>query len=179
MSDGRPQIDYQPASIDDFNKCKYLYLRGLQEPKDNSLRLVIEEAVSGRASEPLVIGRTSIPTNLIETLPGCRVFVVNWKSYYAFTVTNESSGIIEGANDKGEGTLFRVLSSSVYLDFIRVHTYTFVEPDPRRHWSIYCQNHVLDVVSVDEPEIQMVRAQASPESRTGVSGWRVWRPEQA
>ena len=34
--------------LDSLNSVKYLYLRELSEPRDNSLRILVEEAVLGR-----------------------------------------------------------------------------------------------------------------------------------
>jgi hypothetical protein len=69
------------SELNSLNSVKYLCLRELSEPSDNSLRLVVEEEVIGRAASA-----TSVQANLpelaeimkdgwlIESTEGCRTF---------------------------------------------------------------------------------------------------------
>jgi hypothetical protein len=84
--------------FDSLNSVRYLYLRELSEPKDNSLRIVVDEAVGNRS----VTGK--IQVNLpelagilkdsfsIETIEGCKAFELSWTSYVAYLVTEECVG---------------------------------------------------------------------------------------
>ncbi len=51
---------YSTPEFEALNSVKYLYLRELSEPKDNSLRLVIAEAVDNRSASSLAYDATSI-----------------------------------------------------------------------------------------------------------------------
>jgi hypothetical protein len=69
-----------PLEFDSLNSIRYLYLRELSEPKDNSLRIAVDEAVGNRAAAGSVqadipeltgILKDSFP---IESLEGCKCF---------------------------------------------------------------------------------------------------------
>src|ERR1700738_4125875 len=84
------------AAVEQLNSVQYLYLRELSEPRDNSLKLVVEEAVVNRSG----IVRPNLPeleavmkdASPIESLEGCRKFELYWKRYAAYLVTEELVG---------------------------------------------------------------------------------------
>jgi hypothetical protein len=74
-----------------LDSAKYLYLRELSEPRDNSLRLVVQEAVVnpagiGRSSYPVLPESKEIMTccSPIESTDSCRTFELTWKQYVAY-----------------------------------------------------------------------------------------------
>ena len=136
-----------------INHCPYLYLSELAEPDDNSLRVILHEARSGDALSVADISGPVTAVRPIEHRPGYQVFELNWNSYIAYSVRNESYASRD-TNEVFEGELFRTYSQSRYLDFVAASTIASADyPGPFRHWGIICLNHVIDVVSVDEPEI--------------------------
>lgn len=148
---------------DQIGTCKWIYLNEIGEPRDNSLRIVLGEASSGA---PMAAG-----TSAAGALPelekildgarpllhgsGCRIFELTWASYIAYSVRNESFV----SADKSEvftGRLLVEYSKSKYLDFVEAATFadaTF--PGPFKHYGIHCLNHIVDVVSLVPPEIQI------------------------
>jgi hypothetical protein len=54
--------------LESLNSAKYLYLRDLSEPRDNSLRLVVQEAVANPSG--LVRPHPELPE--LEELKNCR-----------------------------------------------------------------------------------------------------------
>lgn len=146
----------------EIQSCEWLFLRSLEEPEENALRLVIEEAVAGapadlRAAataaslqepEPILQG-----ARLISHSEGCRVFEVVWPRYIAYSVRNESY-VTNDKYDLFEGRLLVKYTRSRFLDYVELGTFATSEyPGPFAHWGIICCNHVIDVVSTDEPEI--------------------------
>lgn len=84
--------------LDFLNSLKYLYLRELSEPQDNSLRIVVQEAVDNRSAPisapPGLPELTEILTDAwpIESIEGCKSFELSWNRYAAYLVTEELVG---------------------------------------------------------------------------------------
>jgi len=141
---------------EEIDSCKYLYLREIGEPVDNSLRLLIEEAKADGPPEDceLLPGKVISGLRSIESDETCRMFEILWPSYVAYSVRNESFTQID--NDEiWTGRLFCEFSKSHFLDYVVRATFASADyPGPLRHWGINCLNHVVDVVSSVEPQIQ-------------------------
>jgi hypothetical protein len=151
------------AFTTDVNSCKYLYLSKIVEPSDNVLRIILDEAISGHTlSENQLADHdpeirkllASQGTTSIEHSPGCRVFELIWPSYIGYSIRNESFALPE--THEGKGKLFVEYADSWYLDFIKSSTWATLDfPGPFKHWAIYCLNHAIDIVSVEEPTVEV------------------------
>ena len=148
--------------LDSLNSVKYLYLRELSEPRDNSVRLVVEEAVRGR---PALKGspQTELPElaeimkdgRLIESTEGCRTFELSWKRYVAYLVTEECVGSCGKYDDESfTGKLFRVYTDSHFLKHLALDTGGHVEQI--QHYKLTCLNHLIDVAAYAPPEIRLI-----------------------
>ena len=148
-----------------IQSCDWLFLRSLDEPEDNALRLVIEEATAGAPTDAKAAAvAASLPelepilqgARLITHSEGCRVFEVCWPSYIAYSVRNESYV----ANDKyeqSEGRLLVKYTKSRFLDYVGLGTFATSDyPGPFTHWGVICSNHIIDVVSTREPEVRVL-----------------------
>jgi hypothetical protein len=155
----------QDGAIEKLNSVRYVYLRELSEPRDNSLRLVVEQAVANRAG----VVRPSLPelSELmrdacpIESIEGCKTFELYWKRYASYLVTEESVGsnAIGGYEDEVfSGTILRVYSKSHFLDYLGRDTGGHLEPI--QHYKLICLNHLIDVAAYAPPEIQVIGASA-------------------
>lgn len=137
-----------------LDDLQYLDLAEILEPEQNSLRVIVLEAkvMTGLTAASMVPPIAGALPVLHST--GCRVFEVEWDSYIAYSVRNESYA----QNSKGEqfeGRHLRVYSTSRYLEFVADATIASkVAPGPFHHWALFCLNHVVDVVSVSEPTIR-------------------------
>ena len=153
--------------LDSLNSVKYLYLRELSEPQDNSLRIVVQEAVDNRAAPVLVapdlpelaeILRDAWP---IESVEGCKTFALSWDRYAAYLVTEE----LVGSNGRYEdeaytGRLLRVYTKSHFLGHLARDTGGHLEP--LRHYKLICLNHLIDVASYAPPEIHVIGSAPAP-----------------
>lgn len=146
-----------------IDACKYLYLRTLEEPEDNALRLILEEVDVGELVDPKAPGAESLTelpggaTRAIEHGPGFRVFEVSWPIYIAYSVRNESYARAESKGN-GKGRVFIRHSASSYLEYLSTSTiaadiFPAIFPRPIWHWAICCVNHAVDVASIYEPDI--------------------------
>jgi hypothetical protein len=147
--------------LEEVNSAKYLYLRDLSEPRDNSLRLVVEEAVanvSGVVPELHVVpelAKILEGASLIESTAGCRMFELYWKRYVAYLVTEECVGSCGSDQDElYTGRLLRQYSKSHFLDHLARNTGGHIRPF--QHYKLICLNHLIDVASEQPPEIRVI-----------------------
>jgi hypothetical protein len=148
----------------EINSCKYIYLREIAEPRDNRLRLIIEEASAGSVSAPQKIGGVLFSDlHPIESTHHDRLFELVWDSYIAYSIRNESFVMMDKAEVVESGRLMCVYSKSHFLDYVSKSTFATNEhPGEFKHFGINCLNHIVDVVSVLEPEIRQLRPGLSP-----------------
>lgn len=151
----------QDEVISLLNQAQYLYLRQISEPEENSLRLVVEEAIADRSemapapdpSTPLAdILKDASP---IRSTDKCKTFDLQWTRYVAYLVTEEVAG--SGGSYEEEiytGNLFRVYTKSHFLDYLSRDTGGHIEPI--LHYKLICQNHLIDVASYSPPEVRLL-----------------------
>jgi hypothetical protein len=144
-----------------LNEAKYLFLRDISEPEENSLRLVVEEAIADHtrtipAPDPTSpfseIRKGASPIKVVE---GRRRFELQWGRYVAYLVTEEVVG--SGGSYEDEvytGKLFREYTKSHFLDLLARDTGGHLEPIS--HYKLICQNHLIDVASYNPPEVRLL-----------------------
>jgi hypothetical protein len=149
------------AELDSLNSVKYLYLRELSEPKDNSLRIIVDEAVDNRSAPSPVcpdlpeLGKILKGSWPIESTASCKRFELFWKYYIAYLVTEECVGSCGGYSDEVyTGELFRVYTKSHFLEHLARDTGAHAEPI--QHFKLICLNHLIDIASYTRPEIRVV-----------------------
>lgn len=145
---------------------RYLYLREICEPRDNSLSIVVQEAVVSEAKVGSQLEATGhVPPALrdagilnearpIESTATCRTFVLYWKHYVAYLVTEECVGSVGNYSDEVyAGKLLRQYLKSHFLDHLARDTGGHMRP--LQHYKLICLNHLIDVASEEPPEIQL------------------------
>jgi hypothetical protein len=158
----------EDAALEALNAVEYLYLQRLSEPSDNSLRLVVQEAVVNRsgAVPPALPGLPELAEILkdarrIESIKGCKSFELYWKHYAAYLVTEEMVGSCGGYDDEVfSGKLLRVYSKSHFLDHLARDTGAHIQPI--LHYKLICLNHLIDIAAYSPPKIRVIAA--TPES---------------
>ena len=145
--------------IKQLDSAQHVYLRELSEPKDNSLKLVVEEAVVNRSGVVHAgfpeINHLLKNASPIEPVQGCATFEVYWKHYAAYLVTEElvGSNAKDGYDDECyTGKLLRVYSKSHFLDHMARDTGGHVEA--LQHYKLVCLNHLIDVAAYAPPEVR-------------------------
>lgn len=154
----------ESAALEALNSVKYLYLQKLSEPSDNSLQLVVQEAVVNRLTalppslpELPELGALRRDTWPIESTDGCKSFEIYWKRYAAYLVTEEMVGSCGGYDDEVfSGNLLRLYSKSHFLDHLARDTGGHLEPI--LHYKLVCLNHLIDVAAYAPPEIRVIAA---------------------
>lgn len=150
-----------------LKEAGYLYLREISEPRDNCLRLVVQEAVVNYAKAGSQLEGESYPSRLlretgilenahpIESTDTCRTFELCWKHYVAYLVTEECVGSCgEYRDEVYTGKLLRCYSKSHFLEHLARDTGGYIRP--LQHYKLICLNHLIDVASEEPPEIQVI-----------------------
>jgi hypothetical protein len=144
-----------------LESAKYIYLRELAEPRDNSLRLVVQEAI---VNPDGVVGlRPELPelaellrgTSPIESTEAARSFELTWKHYVAYLVTEELVGSCGHYDDEVfTGSVFRMYTKSHFLEHLARDTGGHTEQ--LLHFKLVCLNHLIDVAAYDAPEVKQI-----------------------
>jgi len=152
----------EDPALEALNAVKYLYLQKLSEPSDNSLRIVVQEAVVNR-SGPLPPALPGLPELAeirkdawpIESIEGCKSFELYWKRYAAYLVTEEMVGSCGRYDDEMfSGKLLRMYSKSHFLEHLARDTGGHEEPI--LHYKLTCLNHLIDVAAYAPPQIRVI-----------------------
>jgi hypothetical protein len=155
-----------PLKVDSLDSARYLYLRDLSEPRDNSLRLLVQEAVVN--PEGVVGGHPELPeldeivkgASPIESTEDCRSFELTWRHYVAYLVTEEVVGSCGNYDDEEfTGKLLRIYTKSHFLNHLAKDTGAHTEPI--RHYKLICLNHLIDVAAYVPPEIRIFSSPSS------------------
>jgi hypothetical protein len=143
-----------------IDSCYTIFVRGVSEPDENALRLVLQEAEKSSEIVSHKIGGTIIENlHSVEPTERSRTFELTWKQYIAYSVRNESFAAPDDESEvRASGRLFRTYSKSHFLDFVSHSTIASDQyPGPYTHVCIVSECHVIDVISTQTPEIQILR----------------------
>ena len=143
----------------EIDSCKYLYLREIGEPRDNQLRVVVEEAGTDPSPESRAIaGAAFTELHVIESDENSRLFEIIWEDYIAYDVMNESYARVDDYDVVQSGKLMKIYSRSHFLDYlVRASIASEDYPGPFIHYGLICLNHVIDVAGPNPPTINLLR----------------------
>ncbi|WP_350299088.1 hypothetical protein [Peribacillus frigoritolerans] len=116
----------------------YIYLEKIIEPKENSLRLLINRSTFN----------IDLPMVQLE-----------FESYISYSVIDECFSYSIDNSEISKGELFRIYTKSRYLDFIKIATNEREDLCPSEnyiHYQFPCLNHMIDVISCEEPKVTVV-----------------------
>jgi hypothetical protein len=152
-----PQTD----ATSELNTVDYVYLRELSEPRDNSLRILVEEATlnKNRTAEPPVPELRHLYENAhpIESTAKCRLFELYWNRYAAYCVSEELVGSnAHGGydNESYTGKILRAYTRSHFLDHMLRDTGGHLAVV--LHWKLVCLNHLIDVAAYQMPTVTLL-----------------------
>jgi len=144
--------------VQKLNSSKYVYLREISEPRDNSLCLVVQQAVENPSGVVRLSPLPGINKLLEGSVPigsteACESSKLLWKSYIAYSVTEECVGSCGSYDDEVyEGAVIRVYKRSYFLD--HPPRDTGGHTDAIGHYKIICLNHLIDVASYAPPVVE-------------------------
>ncbi len=143
----------------DLNSCAYLFLREIGEPKENSLRLIIEEGIASAGTiSTEVAGQVIADCHRVTSPDNAQLFEVAWDFYVAYSIRNESYVARDNAEKFELGNLARIYSESKFLEYVAKATFACDEhPGPLLHVAVICESHIVDVISTGLPRIKRIR----------------------
>ena len=143
----------------EIDSCKYLYLREIGEPRDNQLRVVVEEAGTDPSPQSRTIaGVAFTELHTIESNENSRLFEIIWEHYIAYNAMNESYARVDDYDVAQSGKLMKIYSKSHFLDYLVLASIASEDhPGPFIHYGLICLNHVIDVACPNPPTISLLR----------------------
>ena len=137
------------------------FLRSLEECEDNELRITVAGAKIGDCAadtfDDTALGRILSQCRPIESDENL-AFEITFESYIIYQVRNESFCSYDPEEIRS-GKFLIVFEKSELLDYLTVSTDACrlddgsFYPAEWKHYGIYTQNHVIDVVSQCEPKV--------------------------
>ena len=129
----------------------YLYIQDIKEYGRNTLELIIEFHYKYPKT------RENVLFSQIYKDDQKPVVKITFDFYIAYSVLNESY-VVQERYEKYKGTFFRLYKKSRYLDYISLGTIATSDyPGPFKHYGICALDHIIDVVSVEEPIIEVIQ----------------------
>lgn len=126
--------------------------------ESSRVRIFLERCKVSQQGEDIEIGkhiiRNTHPIEVDEELP---IVQLDIDSYISNSIINESFTVLD--YEIFEENSFRIFNKSRYLDFINKGTIVkdvFPEEQPV-HFEISCLDHIIDVISFDEPIITEIK----------------------
>jgi hypothetical protein len=147
-----------PETFAEIDSCYSLLLREITEPRENSLRLIIEEAFVLPEEVTVAVGGTEIRGGYpIRSVEGSRLFEIIWDFYVAYSVRNESYATRD-ESEKFSGRSALIYSKSHFLDYVSRATFACNDhPGPLQHIGLVSECHIVDVVSTEPPRVRQLR----------------------
>jgi len=120
----------------------------------DDLRIILAEGFRSDEPEDLVVGQTNLgPAHSIDIRSDSRKVVVQFPQPVAWQVVDESFTTHDDYESGDDGFL-RILDRSRYLDYvIENHGWFRDTVGPAKHYRLWTENEVMDVVAYDAPEI--------------------------
>jgi hypothetical protein len=136
----------------------YIYLKDINEPEDNHLRLTFFRSKYSNSSNVDISDiNTTNSYSSIDIDDSLPIIQLDFDWYIGYSVINECFTVLD-KYELSKGNAFRIYSKSRYLDFINAGTIATEEyPGPFKHYEIACLNHIIDIVSVSEPTIKELK----------------------
>lgn len=146
-----------------------LFMIDISEPRDNDLRVVVVVADDPGPFAPHDLGGGLIfEAREIKGGPASPVYEILWLDYVAYAVRNERFTTLAPGEDPKPDRLFTV-TASPFLDYVAAATFATDDfPGPLTQWSLITQNHCLDVVSTEPPQVRRLERSEYPTSRLAI-----------
>lgn len=133
---------------------KYIFITNIFEPQENELALELSTGIVGDLEKShKILGVEIGPSREIYHNKNSDRFRVNFESYIAYSVINESYESLGGSDYIGKN--IRIYNKSNFLDYIKADTFATSDyPGEFKHYAFLSLRHIVNVVSTVEPNIQ-------------------------
>ena len=134
------------------------YILNINDNVDNALKIIVSLPYSGeKGSEASNTGNKDLDEILKKAYPVLidynEIYEITFESYIMYQTRNESFAYPD-ENSKVLGEYFTIIKNSSYLKMVKNITfYNDIFDDKYIHYGIFSWNHVIDIISVEEPKI--------------------------
>lgn len=152
--------------LDEFYAC---FLHAADYSAEE-LRVIVAEGF--RAAEPEdfnVAGHIIKGTYAVDVSDRSRLSEVRFSRPIAWQLVNESFTAFDEYEVRDDKCVLQVLTQSRYLDFVRAHHGWFEDiRGPGKHYRVWTENEVVDVVACEPPIVTFAQAGTSLSADTSV-----------
>ena len=134
------------------------YILNINDNIDNVLKIIVSLPYSGeKGSEASNTGNKDLDEILKKAYPVLidynEIYEITFESYIMYQTRNESFAYPD-ENSKVLGEYFTIIKNSSYLKMVKNITfYNDIFDDKYTHYGIFSWNHVVDIISAEEPKI--------------------------
>ena len=134
------------------------YILNINDNVDNVLKIIVSLPYSGeKGSEASNTGNKNLDEILKKAYPVLidynEIYEITFESYIMYQTRNESFAYPD-ENSKISGEYFTIIKNSSYLKMVKNITfYNDIFDDKYIHYGIFSWNHVVDIISAEEPKI--------------------------
>lgn len=132
------------------------------EQEENGIRFIVALSVAGEKDENINVADDSTLNELLLAYKPIRadennLYEITFKDYVFHMTRNESFTCWDDYEIR-KGRSFIIFEKSRLLDclphIVELGIVRAYYPQGWKHYGIYCQNHIIDVIAVREPEIK-------------------------
>ena len=134
------------------------YILNINDNVDNVLKIIVSLPYSGeKGSEASNTGNKDLDEILKKAYPVLidynEIYEITFESYIMYQTRNESFAYLD-ENSKVLGEYFTIIKNSSYLKMVKSITFYYdMFGDKYTHYGILSWNHVVDIISAEEPKI--------------------------
>ena len=134
------------------------YILNINDNVDNILKIIVSLPYSGeKGSEASNTGNKDLDEILKKAYPVLidynEIYEITFESYIMYQTRNESFAYPD-ENSNVLGEYFTIIKNSSYLKMVENITFYYdMFGDKYTHYGIFSWNHVIDIISAEEPKI--------------------------
>jgi hypothetical protein len=147
--------------FEEIAKCRYLFLEEIGEPFANQFRVLIVVGEIPSIPVAIQVAGSSLGDGLpVNTDEHSLRYELTWPSYVLYQIVNESFAQPQDPQKAEAGKSVFIYNTSNLLEFVSRTTLATDEyPGKLIHLRILCQDHAVDVISVEPPLCRKIEPQ--------------------
>jgi hypothetical protein len=143
--------------FEEINNEKNILITKIFEPNENSLEFELAIGQVSEFVEDIIINEKIISSaHRIQFDKDSIQFKVFFETYICYSVINESYESLGG--NKFDGNKIRIYSDSNFLSYLKADTFATPDyPGEFKHYAFISQNHIINIASLQEPNIEKLK----------------------
>ena len=125
---------------------------------DGGLKILLIEGFVGTKSEDIKIGDTVLSdTHPIETSQTSKTVQIQFSHFVTWQVIDECFSNFDDYEKRDDLSFLQILERSKYLDYVNANHGWYTDVfGSAKHYRVWTENEVIDIVSCKEPSIELV-----------------------